>query len=98
MDGYILSRAREANESAQKWKAYAEKLDRDLAAAQANLEGYKALKDAAIKELSRVDPSSFLTVQQNRQKVFEDAFYASRRSFLSNVLVPSAGYDDADRN
>jgi hypothetical protein len=34
----------------------------------------EALKDAAIKELTRLDPTNYLHIQQNRQRIFDSGF------------------------
>lgn len=74
--GVVFGRARAAERSAQDWKAYAENLERQLRISQANTAGLEAVKDAAIKELAKLDPRSYLLVQQNRQRVFDAAFNA----------------------
>ncbi|SEI14414.1 hypothetical protein [Paraburkholderia hospita] len=74
MDAVIFGRAQAATRSAEQWKAYAENLERQLRISQANAAGMEALKDAAIKELARVDPRSYLLVQQNRQRIFDSGF------------------------
>ncbi|HGO6128542.1 hypothetical protein ACN8ZM_41105 (plasmid) [Burkholderia aenigmatica] len=74
MDAVIFGRAQAAHRSAEQWKAYAENLERQLRISQANAAGMEALKDAAIKEIARVDPRSYLLVQQNRQRIFDAGF------------------------
>jgi len=63
-----------ARNSAVEWKNYAKKLEAELRGSQANLAGMEALKDAALKDLARADPSSYLLVQQNRQRIFDAAY------------------------
>ncbi|MDR8077784.1 hypothetical protein BLA50215_01764 [Burkholderia lata] len=80
-NGAALGRAFAAERKAADWKAYARKLEQQLLAAEANLAGNKALKDAALRELTRADPGNYLTVQQNRQRIYDrdfDAVIASR--------------------
>ena len=82
-NGAALGRAFAAERTAADWKAYAKKLEQQLLAAKANLAGNKALKDAALRELAKVDPANYLMVQQNRQRVYDedfDAFIASIRA------------------
>ncbi|WP_176059967.1 hypothetical protein [Paraburkholderia sp. BCC1876] len=82
-NGAALGRAFAAEQTAADWKAYAKKLEQQLLAAEANLAGNKALKDAALHELAKVDPANYLMVQQNRQRVYDkdfDAFIASIRA------------------
>lgn len=74
MDAMVLGRALAAERSAWQWKAYAENLEQQLRISQANKAGTKAVKDAAIQELARVDPRNYLLVQQNRQQIFDRAF------------------------
>ncbi|NIF40182.1 hypothetical protein F3J14_04540 [Burkholderia sp. Tr-862] len=74
MDAVIFGRAQAAAQTAQQWKAYAEDLERQLQNALANKAGMEAVKDAAIKELARVDSRNYLLVQQNRQRIFSTAF------------------------
>lgn len=83
MDAVIFGRAQAAQRSAEQWKAYAQDLERQLLAVQANLAGNKAVKDAALRELAKVDPSNYLMVQQNRQRIYDkdfDAVSAGRRA------------------
>ncbi|PQV45159.1 hypothetical protein [Paraburkholderia sp. BL21I4N1] len=82
-NGAALGRAFAAERTAADWKAYARKLEQQLLAVEANLAGNKALKDAALRELAKVDPANYLMVQQNRQRVYDkdfDAFIASIRA------------------
>jgi hypothetical protein len=81
-NGAALGRAFAAERNAADWKAYARKLEQQLLAAEANLAGNKALKDAALRELARADPANYLMVQQNRQRIYDkdfDAVIASGR-------------------
>lgn len=73
MDAYTLTRARQSEDVARQWKAYAEDLQSKLATLSANYAGMEALKNAAVTELARVDPRNYLTVQQNRQRILEAA-------------------------
>jgi len=77
MDAYTLTRARNAEEVARNWMEYARGLEEKLALYAANYEGMEALKNAAMEELSRVDPTNRLTVQENRQCIFDQARNAS---------------------
>jgi len=82
-NGAALGRAFAAERNAAEWKAYARKLEQQLLAAEANLAGNKALKDAALRELAKIDPANYLMVQQNRQRVYDkdfDAFIESVRA------------------
>ncbi|MFC0130608.1 hypothetical protein [Ralstonia solanacearum] len=46
-------------------------LERQLRTSQAHTAGTEALKDVAIKELTRLDPANYLHIQQNRQRIFD---------------------------
>jgi hypothetical protein len=70
--------ARQEKQNAADWQAYGRKLEQELAATRANLAGNKAVKNAALQELARIDPKNFLTVRQNRQSIYDAAFYASQ--------------------
>lgn len=76
MDAYTLARATSAEDTARKWKAFAENLQRELQAVSANLAGMEALKDAAMTQLAKVDSNNYLLVQQNRQRIFDAAYEA----------------------
>ncbi|CAB3789834.1 MULTISPECIES: hypothetical protein [Paraburkholderia] len=81
-NGVALGRAFAAERNATDWRAYARKLEQQLLAAEANLAGNKALKDAALRELAKADPANYLMVQQNRQRIYDkdfDAVIASGR-------------------
>ncbi|WP_186071083.1 hypothetical protein [Burkholderia gladioli] len=81
-NGVALGRAFAAERNATDWRAYARKLEQQLLAAEANLAGNKALKDAALRELAKADPANYLMVQQNRQRIYNkdfDAVIASAR-------------------
>ena len=73
MDAYTLTRARQSEDVARQWKEYADELERKLATYAANYAGMEALKNAAMTELAQVDPRNYLTVQQNRQRIFDAA-------------------------
>lgn len=73
MDAYTLQRARNSEDVARQWKAYAEELEQKMAMLSANYVGMEALKNAAVSELARVDPKNYLNVQQNRQRILEAA-------------------------
>ncbi|MDR5809298.1 hypothetical protein [Caballeronia sp. LZ019] len=48
-------------------------MEQKLAIYASNYAGMEAVKNAAIAELSRVDPSNYLTVQHNRQRIADAA-------------------------
>ncbi|MGA3842228.1 hypothetical protein ACI2UC_03450 [Ralstonia nicotianae] len=73
-NGAALGRAFAAERNARDWKTYAMELERQLRTSQANTAGMEALKDAAIKELARLDPANYLHIQQNRQQIFDAGF------------------------
>lgn len=70
----ILGRARAAESGANEWKAIAKKLVCDNRIHKANTAGMEALKDAAMKELARLDPNNYLMTQRNRQQIFDAAY------------------------
>nr|WP_311527966.1 hypothetical protein [uncultured Ralstonia sp.] len=72
--GVVFGRALAAERNVRDWKAYASELERQLRTSQANTAGMEALKDAAMKELTRLDPDNYLHVQQNRQRIFDAGF------------------------
>lgn len=74
---YALGRAREAQNAAAEWKAYAEKLKYQLRGALANAEGMRALKEAALTEVAKLDPKNHLMVQPNRQRIYDAAYNAA---------------------
>ena len=73
-NGAALGRAFAAERSSRDWKAYAMELERQLRMSEANTAGMEALKDPAIKELTRLDPANYLHTQQNRQRIFDSGF------------------------
>lgn len=77
VDGYTLGVARQAQQSAANWKAYAEELERKLAVYAANFAGMQALKDVAVQELLRLAPDHRLAVQENRKSIYDSARSAS---------------------
>lgn len=68
-----LGRALNAERNLADWQAYAMRLERELKMAKADNFGYAAIKDAAIQQLAKLDPKNYLLIQQNRQKIFDDA-------------------------
>ncbi|CAE6697158.1 hypothetical protein [Paraburkholderia domus] len=76
IDGYTLGRAEGAEKSANSWMKYARELEQELVNAKAGLEAIRALKDAALSELARLDPTHPLMVQENRQKIADKAYFA----------------------
>jgi hypothetical protein len=77
-DGVMLGRAIGAQRSAEEWKAYARSLEKQLNTAQSYVTGMEAVKDAAVKELARLDPRNYLLVQENRQRIFRTATVTKR--------------------
>ncbi len=73
-DGIMFGRAVAERRGAERWKAYAKNLENQLRISQANTAGMETLKDAAMKELMRLDPSNYLMIKQNRQRVFDSAY------------------------
>lgn len=73
-NGAALGRAFVAERNARDWKAYAMELESQLRTSEANTAGMEALKNAAIKELTRLDPKNYLHIQQNRQRIFDAGF------------------------
>lgn len=73
-NGAALGRAFAAERNARDWKAYAMELERQLRTSEANTAGMEALKDAAMRELAKVDPANYLHIQQNRQRIFDAGF------------------------
>lgn len=78
VDAYALGMARANGRAADSWQAYARELEQKLVNAQAGLQAMQTLKDAAIKELGKVDPKNYLMVQANRQKIIDDAYGKKR--------------------
>jgi len=76
IDGYTLGLAERNAKAADSWKNYARQLEQELVNAKANLEAMRALKDAAIGELAKLDPKHDLTIQENRQKIINKAYGA----------------------
>ncbi|AOK42564.1 hypothetical protein WL96_15530 (plasmid) [Burkholderia vietnamiensis] len=72
--GVMFGRAVAERRNADQLRAYAVQLEEALRVSQANSAGLEALKDAAIKELQRVDPGNYLLKQANRQQIFDAAF------------------------
>src|SRR5260364_174118 len=62
-----------ARKNANEWMAYAQRLERDIRVHKANRTGQKAIKDAALKELARLDPKNYLLIQENRSRIFDAA-------------------------
>src|SRR5260363_1883 len=58
-----------ARKNANEWMAYAQRLERDIRVHKANRTGQKAIKDAALKELARLDPKNYLLIQENRSRI-----------------------------
>src|SRR5260364_77221 len=67
-----MNNARE-RKNADEWMAYAQKLERDVRVCEGNAEGQRAIKDAALKELARLEPNNYLLIQENRTRIFDDA-------------------------
>ncbi|WP_238984909.1 hypothetical protein [Candidatus Glomeribacter gigasporarum] len=67
--GVAEGEAQKATQLAQEWKTYAKSVE-------ANLAGSEAVKQAALQELAKLDPKSYLLIQQNRQKIFDAAYDA----------------------
>ncbi len=59
---------------ANEWRAYAQRLERDIRVCEGNAEGQRAIKDAALKELARLDPKNYLLIQENRTRIFDAAY------------------------
>ncbi|CCD28599.1 conserved hypothetical protein [Candidatus Glomeribacter gigasporarum BEG34] len=68
-----MNNARE-RKNADEWMAYAQKLERDVRVCEGNAEGQRAIKDAALKELARLDPNNYLLIQENRTRIFDAAY------------------------
>lgn len=68
--GMMLS----ANRQASDWEAYARDLQQQLVNSQAEAAAIRTLAATVIKELSRVDPSNYLAVRENRQKIVDAAY------------------------
>ena len=80
IDGHSLALAQRNGRSADKWQAYAKELESKLATSNANLEAMRTLKDVAIQELGKVDPSNYLMNQANRQKIINDSYYGRKKT------------------
>jgi len=63
-----------ARNDAVEWQNYARKLEQQLLTVQADKAGMVAVKDAALKELARVDPHNYLLVQENRKRIWDAAY------------------------
>src|SRR5260363_400889 len=68
-----MNNARE-RKNADEGMAYAQKLERDVRVCEGNAEGQRAIKDAALKELARIDPNNYLLLKQNRTRIFDAAY------------------------
>ena len=91
MDMLFLGQARQnariADENAlaaNEWAAYARQLEGLLQEAKANLNGARAVRDAALAELSKLNPQSYLLVKENRvrigQAAYNEEMHPSRRA------------------
>jgi len=70
---YALGRAWAAEKNASQWEAYARDLERELQLAKAENWGFAAVRDAALRELSVLDPKNYLLSQEARKTIFEQA-------------------------
>lgn len=66
--------------AAQKWKAYAARLEKELdevwdlyRETKGNATGQRVLKEAALEELQKTDPTNKLLSQPHRQEILEAA-------------------------
>ncbi|PYE22855.1 hypothetical protein C7410_109151 [Paraburkholderia silvatlantica] len=76
VDGSTLGLAMRNGREAESWKNYARQLEQELVNAKANLEAMRTLKDVAITELAKVEPNHPLMIQENRQKIINEAYGA----------------------
>lgn len=74
MDTYFLGVANANARNAREWMEYATVLEERLLVANANRQAALALKDVVIAEVRKRDPKHYLTVQSNRQKIFNAAY------------------------
>lgn len=86
MDMIFLGQARQtarvANENAEvanQWAAYARELEGLLQEAQANLCGARAVRDAALAEIGRLDPKNRLMTTENRVRIGQAAYEAEMK-------------------
>lgn len=76
-DAVLMGHARAAARSADQWRDYALELEAALNMTRANNAGNKAVKDAVLLELSKLFPTHPLTIQKNRQDIFNRAASAT---------------------
>lgn len=74
LESLNLTLARAQGRRADDWAAYARELEAQLREAEANLRGVRAVRDAALAELSKVDPKNYMLVQANRQAIGQAAY------------------------
>jgi hypothetical protein len=69
-----LRRARNAESDVTSLREYAQALEVELDNYKAGLNGVAAVRDAALKELAKVDPKHFLLAKENRSKIYNAAY------------------------
>jgi len=68
---YDLGRAISAENALDDWVEYANRLRAELNQAKASVEGVKAVRDQAIKELAKLDPKHFFLVKEKRNEIYD---------------------------
>jgi hypothetical protein len=81
---YALGRAWAAELNASEWEAYARNLELELKIAKAENWGFAAVRDATLREISKLDPNNYLLIQENRKAIFDQAKNAQLKSQPKN--------------
>lgn len=87
-----VAEAKASHENARQWKAYAERLKQELdevwalyCETKGNVAGQRRLKDIAIEELSKADPTNAFLDPANRKQPFEEAKEAAMKEVRRNA-------------
>ncbi|MEW6133960.1 MAG: hypothetical protein AB1591_12505 [Pseudomonadota bacterium] len=64
-------RSGDSNKALGEWKAYAKKLEKSLAEMTESAYGQAGVKEAALKEIARIDPNNSLLKQDVRDAIFD---------------------------
>ncbi len=81
--GYMLGtqmRSGDGNKALAEWKAYAKKLEKSLGERDEMIYGQAGIKEAALKEIARIDPNNALLKQEVRNAVYDKSVEEAKKA------------------
>lgn len=78
--GFMRGKAAATENALKQWRDYAAKLEKALQAQVESTYGHAGIKEAALKEIARIDPNNPLLKEDVRKAIYERSILEAKKS------------------